>query len=88
MLRRLTYSAVAALGLGAAVLASPDKDLTPVQVLETRRQASPRSLEREAWRKLQRDLVAASLTQRGSSEDVFKTNGSLELSWSNAELFS
>lgn len=88
MLRRLTYSVVAALGLGAAVLASPDKDLTPVQVLETRRQASPRSLEREAWRNLQRDLVAASLTRRGSSEDVFKTNGSLELSWSNAELFS
>lgn len=86
MLRRLAYSAVAALSLGT-VLASPEKDLSPVQVLETRRHA--RSLERDAWRHVQRDLVAASLlASRTSKQDVFQTNGSLELSWSNAELFS
>lgn len=90
MLLRIAYSAVAAAGLGA-VHASAEKAGRPasVQVLETRRYAD--SFERDAWQSPQRDLAAAaSLEQRGShvKPDVYKTNGSLDLSWNDAELFS
>lgn len=86
MLRRLASAAVAALSLANAVLAIPEKALSPVQVLGTRRHAT--SFDEGTFQSVRRDLVTASLKQRASDPEVYKTNGSLDLSWNDAELFS
>lgn len=86
MLRRLAYAAVTALSLADAILAVPEEALAPVQVLETRRHT--RTLDERALQNMRRDFVTASLKQRDSDPEVYKTNGSLDLSWNDAELFS
>lgn len=58
----------------------------PVQVLETRRGVP--SFGDEALQGLQRDLITASLQQRDSDTDLFKTNGSLDLMWNDATFFT
>lgn len=58
----------------------------PVQVLDTRRDTA--HIGNEALQGLQRDLVTAGLQQRDSETHLYKTNGSLDLIWNDATLFS
>ncbi|KUI71684.1 hypothetical protein VM1G_07404 [Cytospora mali] len=84
MLSRCTYAVVAALSLSQAS-AKPAKSSAPVQLLETRRHEG--SFGNDALWGLRRDLVKAGLEQR-KSDNIYKTNGSLDLSWSDATLYS
>ncbi|KUI60300.1 hypothetical protein VP1G_07502 [Cytospora mali] len=85
MLSRCAYAVVAALSLIQAA-AKPAKSSAPVQVLETRRHEG--SFGNDALWGLRRDLVKAGLEQRKSDNNVYKTNGTLDLSWSDATLYS
>ncbi|ROW01941.1 hypothetical protein VMCG_05620 [Cytospora schulzeri] len=85
MLFRWAHAATAALCLNQAA-AYPGKSSGPVQVLETRRHQE--SFGRDALWGLRRDLTTAGLQQRGSDTDIYRTNGSLDLSWSDAKLYS
>lgn len=85
MLPWLAYAVVVVLNLGV-VVANPDKTLSPVQVLETRQ--LPGASSRDALKYLRQDLVTTTLIDRGSNKDVYKTNGSLDLTWNDADLFS
>lgn len=82
MLFRWSYATVVALVLDFAVASSS----APVQVLETRRDAAP--IGNTALKGLQRDLVTASLKQRDSDTQLYKTNGTLDLMWNDATFFS
>lgn len=85
---RWTHAVVAALCLNQAA-ANPGKPSGPVEVLETRRHqgSSFADNERALW-DLRRDLTTEGLRQRESDTDTYKTNGSLDLSWSDATLYS
>lgn len=85
MLQSFIYATMAVFGFGHA-LARPGPMDAPVQVLETRRSAP--QLGHEALRGLQQDLFSAVTHSSRSEPDLYKTNGSLDLSFSNAELFS
>lgn len=87
MLSLTVWTACAVMSAGSTLATSSlNKEPSfPVQVLETRR--GPDYLQSSNVRNLRNDMVTARLQQRESPE-VFKTNGSLDISWNNAELFS
>lgn len=82
------WSALAAMGASSTIATSGlgKEDLFPVPALETRRRDAT-DLRSNDMRTLRSDLVAARAQQRESPE-LFKTNGSLDLGWNDAELFS
>lgn len=85
MFSNIIYTAIAALSVGSAIASLGKESTSPVQVLETVRDST--HLQNSKLQHLRSDLAAARVQQRGVSE-VYKTNGSLDLSWNDAELFS
>lgn len=91
MLGRRVYTAVvaalvAAISLTGTVAAGPSSS-SPVEVLETHRQPALWNGQGTETLRNIRDSIVAGLRHRASPV-VQKTNASLDLSWSNAELFN
>lgn len=86
MLFQRTYAVVVMFSLNF-VFGNSHGPSAPVQVLETRRDTTA-LLGDETLQSLRRDLVTAGLKQRDSDTQLYETNGSLDLMWNDATLFS
>ena len=85
MIFQRAQAVAAALCIGQAA-ATNGKSSGPVEALETRRHQV--SFGGDALWGLRRDLTIAGLRQRDFGTDTYRTNGSLDLSWSDATLAS
>lgn len=85
MFKNFIHTAIAVLSLSTTIASWKKESLLPVKVLETRQDTT--HLQPIDFEYPRSGLVSARIHQRGSPQ-IYKTNGSLDLSWNNAELFS